>query len=254
MKALTTAKLIGWMVAAFIILMFLFSINPIVIIGAGERGVVFSNVTGIEDRVLGEGLHFRMPFVENVVPVSVRVQKTDVPAMAASKDQQTVNTHLAVNWHLDAGKVNKIYQQIGDETAVKDRIIIPATNEVMKAATAKKTANEILATREGLKKDVDTLMKQRLLSYNIIVDDVSIVNVEFSAEYNNAVEAKQVAQQEAERSRYLVEVATNEAESNRIKQSAITDQILQQKALDKWDGKLPQYWGGGALPFIKMGQ
>lgn len=242
------------MVAAFIILIFLFSINPIVIIGAGQRGVVFSNVTGIEDRVLGEGLHFRMPFIENVVPVSVRVQKTDVPAMAASKDQQTVNTHLAVNWHLDAGKVNRIYQQIGDETAVKDRIIVPATNEVMKAATAKKTANEILATREGLKKDVDTLLKHRLLSYNIVVDDVSIVNVEFSADYNKAVEAKQVAQQEAERSRYLVEVATNEAEANRIKQSAITDQILQQKALDKWDGKLPQYWGGGALPFIKMGQ
>lgn len=248
----TGVKLIGGGIALFIALVILVVMWPVVVIGAGERGVVFSNATGIEDRVLGEGLHFRIPLVENVTSVSVRVQKTDVQAAAASKDLQTVHTNLAVNWHLDAGAVNKTYQQVGDEVAVRDRIIIPATNEVIKAATAKKTANEILAERATLKVDVDNALKDRLKSYNIVLDDVSIVNVDFTPEFNAAIEAKQVAQQDAERSAYLVQVAENEAEANRARQAAITAEILQQKALDKWDGKLPQVWGEGALPFINI--
>lgn len=86
----------------------------------------------------------------------------------------------------------------------------------------------------------------------LILDDISIVNVEFTPEFNAAIEAKQVAQQDAERSQYQKIVAQNEADSNRIKQSAITEQILSQKALEKWDGKLPQYWAGGNLPFISI--
>ena len=168
---------------------------PVVVIKAGQRGVVFNNISGLENRILGEGVHFRIPFVETVTQLPVRVQKTEVRAEAASKDLQTVNTDIVVNWHMNAGKINKIFQEIGDDEAVTDRILTPAVNEVVKAATAKKTASEVLAERPELKHDIDVTLSQRLVRYNIVLDDVSIVNVSFSPEFNRAIEDKQIAQQ-----------------------------------------------------------
>src|SRR3989344_4432218 len=115
-KPLSKIILIG---ATFFLILFF---SPIVIVGAGQRGVVFNSYSGVEERILGEGTHLRIPIVESIISVSVRTQKTDVKAEAASKDLQTVNTDIVVNWHLDASKVNKIYQQIGDEDTVRDRI------------------------------------------------------------------------------------------------------------------------------------
>lgn len=242
-------KAIGTVIAVFIIILFF----PLVVVGVGERGVVFNNASGIENRILNEGVHVRIPFVEAVTTVSVRVQKTDVKAEAASKDLQTVNTDIVVNWHMDAQKVNKIYQSVGDEKAVEDRILAPAVNEVVKAATAQSTASEILAKRPELKRTIDIALSQRLARYNLLLDDVSIVNVNFTPEFNRAIEEKQIAQQQAEQAKFLVEKARNEAEANRIKQQTLTQEILQQRALEKWDGKLPQYYGGGTLPFVNIG-
>lgn len=240
----------------------LFAFFPIVIVGAGQRGVVFNNASGVEDRILGEGTHFRVPFLQSVTAVSVRTQKTDVKAEAASKDLQTVNTDIVVNWHLDASKVNKIYQQVGTEITVVDRIIVPAVNEVVKAATAQKTASEVLAKRAELKADVDRLLSERLSKFNVILEDVSIVNVNFSPEFNRAIEQKQVAQQEAERALFktqeasataqaTINLARGEAEANRLKQQSLSAELLQLRAVEKWDGKLPTY-NGGATPFINI--
>lgn len=235
-----------------VVLIFVIAAFPIVVIGAGERGVVFNNVSGIENRILGEGVHVRIPFIESVTKLSVRVQKTEVLAEAASKDLQTVNTNIVVNWHMNAGKINRIYQEIGDEEAVRDRILTPAINEVVKAATAKKTASEVLAQRPELKRDIDRALSDRLNRYNIILDDVSIVNVNFTPEFNKAIEDKQIAQQQAEQAKFLVEKARSEAEANQVKQQSLTPEILQQRAIEKWDGKFPTYFGGGTLPFINI--
>lgn len=239
-----------------------FTFFPLVIVGAGQRGVVFNNLAGIEERILGEGTHFRAPFLESVTTISVRTQKTEVKAEAASKDLQTVNTDIVVNWHLDALRVNKIYQQIGDEKIVVDRILTPAVNEVVKAATAQKTASEVLAKRAELKADVDKLLSERLSKFDIILEDVSIVNVNFSTEFNRAIEQKQVAQQEAERALFrtqeasataqaTINLAKGEAEANRLKQQSLSSELLQLRAIEKWDGKLPTYTGG-TTPFINI--
>ena len=251
-------SLIGIIVGGFVLI----AVFPIVIVGAGERGVVFNNFSGIENRILGEGMHFRIPFVESVTKVSVRTQKTDIKAEAASKDLQTVNTDIVVNWKVDAAQVNKIYQQIGDQNVVADRIIIPAVNEVVKAATAQKTASEVLARRAELKSDVDTLLSERLKKFNVVLEDVSIVNVSFSPEFNRAIEQKQVAQQEAERALFVTQQASaeaqatinrarGEAEANRLKQQSLSNELLELRAIEKWDGKMPQYTGG-ATPFINL--
>lgn len=251
-------KIVLVVVGLFLLLMFF----PIVIIGAGQRGVVFNNFTGIENRILGEGTHFRIPLVETVTAISVRTQKTDVKAEAASKDLQTVNTDVVVNWRLDSAQVNKIYQQVGNEEALVDRIIVPAVHEVVKAATAQKTASEVLAKRAELKADVDRLLSERLRKFEVILEDVSIVNVNFSQEFNRAIEQKQVAQQQAEQALFktqeasataqaTINIARGEAEANRLKQQSLTQQLLELRAIEKWDGKLPTY-NGGATPFINL--
>ena len=258
-------KLIIGAIGLFIIFIIILLVFPIVIIGAGERGVVFSNGTGVEDRVLSEGLHFRIPFVESVTSLSIQVQKNDVKAEAASKDLQTVSTDIVVNWHLDSSKVNRIYQNIGDEKAVVDRILTPAVNEVVKAAVARKTAEEILQKRPELKADIDESLRARLATYNVILDDVSIVNVDFSKEFNAAIEQKQVAEQEAKKAQFVadkavkdaeaaVNTAKGQAEAQRLVQQTLTPELLNKMAIDKWNGSFPQYFGGGVLPFLSIGK
>lgn len=255
-------RILKWFGVGFMALVFLLFFFPIVIIGAGERGVIFNSATGIEDRILDEGTHFRIPFVQSVTSISVRTQKTDVKAEAASKDLQTVNTEIVVTWHLDSGKVNTIYQQIGDEDAVKDRIIVPAVSETVKAATAKLTAGEVLARRSELKADLDALLGERLRKSNVILDDVSITNVTFSDQFNKAIEDKQVAQQEAERAVFKaqeaeqtananINLAKGEAEANRLKRESLTPELLQLRAVEKWNGILPTVTGA-TTPFVNI--
>lgn len=109
----------------------------------------------------------------------------------------------------------------------------PAVSEVVKAATAKKTASEILAERPELKRDIDKALSDRLSKYNVFLDDVSIVNVQFTQEFNKAIEDKKIAQQQAEQSKFLVEKARSESEANQVRQKSLTPQILQQRAIEK---------------------
>lgn len=252
----TEGKLVIGLIGLFVGLFILIIMFPIVVIGAGERGVVFNNATGIENRVLGEGVHFRIPLVQSVHSLSIKVQKNDVKAEAASKDLQTVSTDIVVNWHLDASQVNKIFQNIGDEKAVLDRIINPAVNEVVKAATAQKTAEEVLTKRAELKADIDQRLDERLSSYGVMLDDVSIVDVNFSQEFNKAIEQKQVAEQDARKAKFQadqkveeargeVEKAKGVAEAQRLVQQTLTPELLQKLAIEKWDGKVPTVAGGG---------
>lgn len=257
------SRLLRWIITGILFIFLFFLLNPVVVIGAGHRGVVFNRARGVEERILGEGVHLRIPLVESVISMSVRVQKDEVAAEAASKDLQTVYTDIVVNYHLSADRVNKIYQQIGDETDIVDRILKPAVNEVVKAATARLTAEEILTKRPELKATIDTLLAKRLQTYNIVLDDVSIVNVNFSKEFNDAIEAKQIAEQEAKKAQFTAQKAEQEAtaevnrakgsaEAQRLQQQTLTSELLQKQAIEKWDGKFPTYFGGGVLPFINI--
>jgi regulator of protease activity HflC (stomatin/prohibitin superfamily) len=249
-------------VIGLFVLIFLF---PIAFVGAGERGVVFSTFTGVENRILGEGIHWRTPFVESVHKLSIKVQKNDVKAEAASKDLQTISTDIVLNWHLDASAVNKVYQTIGDEQAIADKIITPAVSEVVKASTALYTAEEVIQKRPLLKQTIDETLSQRLLSYNVILDDVSIVNVDFSEEFNRAIEAKSVALQNvqtAENNLKRIEVeasqkvatAKADAEAMSIKTKALEQnaKLVDYEAVLKWNGVLPVTMLGNSTPFVNV--
>ena len=241
---------------------FLF-LKPFAIINAGERGVVM-RFGKVQDVIFDEGIHLITPIVTTVKTLSVRVQKNDVDAEVFSRDLQDVKMDVAINWHIAPQTVNQVFQRVGDEEQIVFRIITPAVSEVVKAATAKKTAEEIIAKRTELKKEIDTDLKERLKSYGVIVDDVSLVNVSFSPEFAKAIEAKQIAEQEAKRAEFDalkaekqaqadINRAKGQAEAQRLQRLTLTPELLQKQAIEKWNGQFPLVMGGnGALPFINI--
>lgn len=237
--------------------------KPFTIVNAGERGVIM-RFGKVQDTVLDEGIHPILPVVMSVKTLSVRVQKTDLKAEAASKDLQQITTDLAINWNIDPNKANFVYQQIGGEEQIVNGIVNPAVSEVLKAATARKTAEEIITQRTELKTEIDNSLKNRLAPYGIVVRDISLVNFGFSPEFSRAIEAKQIAEQEAKQAEFLAKKATQEAqaeinrakgqaESQRLQRQTLTPELLQQQAIQKWNGQFPMVLGGnGTLPFINL--
>jgi regulator of protease activity HflC (stomatin/prohibitin superfamily) len=230
------------------------------LVGAGERGVLFSKLSGVKDVNLGEGLHFKIPYFEEIIPIDVKVQKSQTDARAASKDLQNVSSTIAVNFHIDPSRAQKVYQEIG--LSFKERVIDPAVQEAVKSVTAHFTAEELITRRAEVKDAVKASLSERLRQFNILVDEFSIVNFDFSHEFNSAIEAKQTAEQSALKAkrdldRIKIEAdqritqARAEAEAQRLQRETLTPIMLQLRAIDKWDGKLPQV-SGGATPFIDI--
>ena len=252
-----------YLTGGIFLLVILAFLRPFTIINAGERGVVM-RFGKVQDTVFDEGIHLIMPIVTTVRRITVRIQRDDVQAEAFSRDLQYIQTDIAVNWHIEPTTVNKIFQEVGDQTEIVRRIITPAVSEVVKAATAKKTAEEIIAKRTELKEEIDTQLRERLGSYGVVVDDVSLVNIDFTDEFSKAIEAKQIAEQEAKRARFEalrakeqaqadINRAQGQAEAQRLQRQTLTPELLQKQAIEKWDGKFPQVLtGDGALPFITI--
>jgi regulator of protease activity HflC (stomatin/prohibitin superfamily) len=256
-------KYIFILFAAIIALMWM---NPFVIVGAGERGVVL-NFGAVQPIVLGEGLHFRIPIMQKIIKVDVRIHKSQTDAESVSKDLQDTKSTIAVNYHILPDKSNQVFQSIGIE--YKERIIDPAVQEVVKAITAKYTAVELITQRERIREEIKELLKTRLLAYNIVVDDFSIVNFKFSQQFEQAIEAKQTAEQlafKAQRDLERIKIeadqkiasAKAEAESLRLQKENVTPQLIKLrqieasiKAIEKWDGHLPKI-NSGAVPFIDI--
>jgi regulator of protease activity HflC (stomatin/prohibitin superfamily) len=252
-----------YVVGGIVVLIGVILFKPFTIVNAGERGVVM-RFGKVQERILDEGIHPILPVITSVKTLTVRVQKTDLNADAASKDLQRITAELAINWNIDPTKVNQVYQQVGNEEQIVNGILNPAVSEVMKAATAKKTALEIITKRTELKAEIDESLRKRLEPYGVLVRDVSLVSFGFSPEFSKAIESKQIAEQEAKQAQYLALKATQEAqaeinrakgqaEAQRLQRLTLTPELLQQQAIQKWNGQFPTVMAGeGTLPFINM--
>lgn len=252
--------------AAAVVVLLIVLGQPWAIVPPGHRGVLV-RLGAVQQTVLPEGFHFRVPVLQRVVLMDVRVQKAETKAEAASKDLQTVASTVAVNYHVDPGAVAALYQGVGPE--YKDRIIDPAVQEVVKAVTAQYTAEELISRRSEVSARMREMLTQRLRPYHLAVDDFSVTNFSFSEEFNRAIEAKQTAEQlalKAQRdlervkveAQQRIEQARAEAEALRLQREALTPELLrlreieaQMRAIEKWDGKLPQYTGG-PVPLIPL--
>lgn len=232
-------------------------------IGAGERGVLLQ-FGAVQDKVFNEGLYFKIPFIHKVVKIDVRIQKDEIPASASSKDLQVVTSRIALNYHLDPGSVNKVWQDVGKD--YNARIIAPSIQEAVKAVTARFTAEELITRREEVKEQIKLNLADRLFERNIIVDEFNIIDFYFSPAFNAAIEAKVTAQQlklKADRDleriviekQQIITAAEGKAQAIRIEAQALTanPKVVELRWIEKWDGKVPQYWGQ-ATPFIGINQ
>ena len=230
------------------------------IVQAGHVGIVTR--FGAVKRVADPGIVLKIPFAERVVKMETRTQKEEVEANAASKDLQEVHSTLALNYHLDGKYATDVYQNVGTE--YRERIVDPSLQEAFKATTAQFTAEELITKREEVKKVAREHLKERLEPSHVIVDDLNIVNFQFSKEFDKAIEEKQVANQNVQREiqnleRIKVEAqqaktqAQGQAEAQRAlrENGALSPEYLEYQALQKWNGILPNVVGG-AVPFINV--
>jgi prohibitin 2 len=256
------------MVIVGVIVFILIFFRPWVQVGAGQRGIVL-NFGAVQKQVLDEGLHLRIPVMQEVVLMDVKVQKAETDAAAASADLQDVTSRVALNYHIVPDKANIVYQNIGVQ--FKERIIDPAILEVVKAVTAKYTAEELITKRPAVSEAMRRNLMDRLIVNNIAVDAFSIVTFSFSKVFTEAIEAKQTAEQLALKAKrdldrikieaqQKITTAKAEAESLRLQRANISPDLIElrkieanMKAIEKWNGILPQVTGGGAIPLIGLG-
>lgn len=233
--------------------------NSFVVVQSGTRGVVktFGKVTN----TYGEGLHFMTPFITTITIVDIKIQKLESSSVAASKDLQTVTADVALNYSVDPDKVGTLVTELGAE-GYDNRIIAPAISESVKAATAQYTAEQLITRRAEVSESIRNTLAERLKDYNIIVHDLSITNFSFSDAFAQAIEAKQVAEQDALKAKQELErtkieaqqqlaradadaqtrlkIAEAEAEALRLQREVISPELLQLRFIEKWDGQMPR--------------
>src|SRR3989475_1686949 len=240
---------------------------------AGSRGVVLW-WGSVENRIMNEGLNFKVPMTETVIKVDVRVQPHPFREIdASSKEYQIVKMTGMMNFHIDPAFVNDLYQKVGLDFA--DKVIDPAFNDFVKEVVPTYPIGEILPKREEIRQTAMKKLGNNLARYHILVDDIYFANIRFSPEYEKAIEAKQVAQQQVETQKQVLAqreieahqkvatakgdaeailvVAQEQAKANEVLAHSLTPILVSYKSIERWNGVLPQV-SGGAVPFIEVGK
>ncbi len=259
-----SGKILAGMIGLFAVMFFL---SAYFIVRPGEVAVK-TRLGKIVDSY-DEGIHFKAPFLEDITRFSIQIQRADIKSQAFSKDLQTMNTHLVVNHRIQKDTVVSIFRNLGPNYV--NSIVDPTVQEIFKSIAAKFSAEKIIGEREDLVAEINRECKERLKTKEIIVTDISVVDLDFTDQFLKAVEDKQVAEQQAKMAEKLVEKSKKEAESQiakakgeaeslRLQREQVTSQMIelrkveaQLKAIEKWNGVLPQYTGGEAVPFISVG-
>jgi prohibitin 2 len=257
------------------------------IVEAGHRGVLLNFGAVDTSASLNEGIHFVVPFRDNIVQLEVRTQKTVENAASASRDLQDVSTQVALNYHVDPNTAQILFQQLGFDYA--SRVIAPAIQESVKQVTARFNAENLITNRETVKSEIENQIKQRLAAYNVEVETISITEFQFSEQFRRAVESKVEAEQRAlqatndlrrieieaqqAKARAVGEQQANIAQAEGVRQANVLKAQGESEAIkiidvqlrenprylewlktQRWDGVLPLVTGGGegATPFIEI--
>lgn len=249
-------KLVGMknkiIIASIVLVILIVFLASFSITESGEVGlrVRFGKIV---DNSLTEGINFKMPFVEKIVKVNIKVQKVELAIESSTKDLQIVNTNVAVNYRVDSKVAHELYRTVGNE--YEETVLNPAIKESIKTAIAQYTAEEITVNRSDVSKNCLDNIQNKMNKYGIIVEDFNLTDFSFSEEYTKAIEEKQVAEQQVETAKQNLAKAKVEAEqklveakaqadANKLLQNSLTDEVLVQKFIEKWDGKLPETYAG----------
>ena len=237
----------------FIILILFFS--SLTTIKSGEVGIKvrFGKVINTQ---MNEGVNFKVPFIEKIVKMNIQVQKAEVQTSSASKDLQDVDMELAVNYKVDGKQATNLYKNVG--TNYENVVLQPAIQESIKAITSKYTAEELITKRNEVSNDCMKELENKVKKYGLTIDNFNITNFSFSEEFNKAIEEKQVAEQkvltakqELEKEKIEAEKkivkAKAEKEANELKQQSLTDNLIKEKFIEKWNGELPKATGSNSF-------
>lgn len=250
------------------------ALNSFTIVPAGNTGVVMT-LGKVSETSYQEGFHLKAPFIQKVETLSNKIQVYETPASAVSKDLQTVSSTIAVNYRLVSDKSPEMYKNVGVD--YQTVLITPVVQECMKSATAKYTAEELITERAAVGDEVKTALDSKLNSYGIYIEKFNIINFDFSAEFNSAIEAKQVAEQNLLKTKteqqQAIEIANAEAkkkviaadaqaqatlteaqaqaDANKLLEESLSEKVIAYEQIQKWNGVMPKVTSGenGGLLF-----
>lgn len=225
-------------VAGVVLLFFILCFR---VVGVGQVGIItrFGNV----DREVSSGVVIKMPFpVEHLTKMNIKQQKEQQDTSAATNDLQSVTTTIAVNYHLTPKTARDVYQNVG--TNYNDVVIDPIIQEAVKSITAKYNAEELISKRSAVELALNDKLVSKLTDRGFSVDNVSIVNFKFSEAFDNSIEQKQVAQQNAQKAAYDLQTAQQKAAAQDVQAKTLTPEYLQLQAIEKWNGVLPSTYSG----------
>lgn len=177
-------------------------------VDAGHRAIIFNRVGGVQKDIYAEGLHFKIPFIQYPIIYDIRAKPRKFSSPTGLKDLQIVNVTLRVLSRPDPLSLPTLYRRLGVD--YDERVLPSICNEVVKSTVAQFNAGQLLTQKQGIALMIKKELIKRAADFNIILDDVSITELSFGREYSNAVEAKQIAQQEAQRAFFEVERAKME--------------------------------------------
>ncbi len=241
-------------------------VSSFTIVPAGNTGVVLT-LGKVSESSFQEGAHFKIPFVQSVENMSNKIQVYETPASAVSKDLQTVSSTLAVNYRLISDKSPDMYKNVGID--YQTILITPVVQECFKSATANYTAEQLITARQTVADEVKESLEKKLNDYGIYIEKFNIVNFDFSSEFNNAIEAKQVAEQnllktkteqeqaivianaEAEKkvisakaeAEAILAEAQAQADANQLLEKSLTPKVIAYEQIQKWNGVMPKVTG-----------
>ena len=253
------------LVSAVTILLIIFIVfcNPIAIVGVGERGVKVT-LGKVSPQSFSEGVHLVTPFISKIKVMDVKTQKTNITTEVYTKDIQQARISYVINYNLQPENVHKMYREVGMDYV--EKILMPVVEGSIKDVIGKWNAQDLVANRANATADILQKLQNQMLDRYINVTSFQIIDINYSDVFEKAIEAKVTAEQEAlkaknktvqvqEEARQKIISAEAEAKSMAIRAHALTQNkaLVEYEAVQKWDGKMPEYMMGNTMPFLNVG-
>lgn len=242
-EVLNVPKVVIFAVIGTFILITIFS--SFTTVKSGEVGlkVRFGKIT---DLSITEGINFKIPYVDKIAKVNIKVQKTEMAIESSTKDLQIVNTNIAVNYRISADKASYLYKTVGN--SYEETVLNPAIKESIKTAIAQYTAEEITVNRNEVSENCLNAIQEKISKYGIVIEDFNLTDFGFSEAYSQAIEEKQVAEQNKQKAELEAQAkivqAQAEKEANDLLRQTLTSEVLIQQFIEKWNGQLPSTYAG----------